>query len=234
VRSGIERHDDDREIHLTWGSAPLPGSAACGDPYAPRHSLAGAPCAPSAVPTYCPEGRRAHPAFGVLPQPSPHISCGARVPSAIGVTPQYVREPSRACPLGGISWNGTSRAFGKRTSHTTATPPLRNEIEPGLNAEFAGSFHRRSATVTAAGDTTCMASSYTLDLPCGCTVYVARHPRTGLAHTRVIEARGRRCQVRRHAVGVRLWLWELLPEPGVTNARVRFEVSDPESAHGLR
>ncbi len=63
------------------------------------------------------------------------------------------------------------------------------------NAEFAGSFHRRPATVTAAGDTTCVASSYTLDLPCGCTVYVSRHPRTGLAHTRVIEARGRWCQV---------------------------------------
>jgi arylsulfatase A len=33
-------------IRLTWGSAPHPGSVACGDPCAPRRSLAGAPCAP--------------------------------------------------------------------------------------------------------------------------------------------------------------------------------------------
>src|SRR5262245_51712081 len=31
---------------LRWGSAPHPGSVACGGPYAPRRSLAGAPCAP--------------------------------------------------------------------------------------------------------------------------------------------------------------------------------------------
>jgi protein TonB len=32
---------------LDRGSAPDPGSVACGDPYAPRRSLPGAPCAPS-------------------------------------------------------------------------------------------------------------------------------------------------------------------------------------------
>ena len=31
---------------LIWGSAPNPGSVACGDPCAPRRSLAGARCAP--------------------------------------------------------------------------------------------------------------------------------------------------------------------------------------------
>jgi enediyne biosynthesis protein E4 len=33
-------------LALTWGSAPHLGSVACGDPCAPRRSLAGAPCAP--------------------------------------------------------------------------------------------------------------------------------------------------------------------------------------------
>jgi hypothetical protein len=76
-----------------------------------------------------------------------------------------------------------------------------------------------------------MTSSYTIELPCSCTVYVSRHPRTGVAHTRVIEARGRRCRVRSHAVGTRLWLWELLPEQGVPDARVCFEASDLDWAH---
>lgn len=55
--------------------------------------------------------------------------------------------------------------------------------------------------------------SYTLTLQCGCTVYVSCHPRTRLAHTRVLESRGRACTVRRHAVGTRFFLWELLPDP---------------------
>jgi hypothetical protein len=55
--------------------------------------------------------------------------------------------------------------------------------------------------------------SYTLTLPCNCLVYVSCHPRTGLAHTRVIESRGEGCERRRHAVGLRLNLWELLPDP---------------------
>jgi len=55
--------------------------------------------------------------------------------------------------------------------------------------------------------------SYTLTLQCGCTVYVARHPVSGLSHTRIVEKRGLQCNVRRHEVGLRLFLWELLPDP---------------------
>ncbi len=55
--------------------------------------------------------------------------------------------------------------------------------------------------------------SYTLTIGCGCVVYVASHPRTRIVHTRIIERRGTGCQVRSHDVGVRLQLWELLPEP---------------------
>jgi len=55
--------------------------------------------------------------------------------------------------------------------------------------------------------------SYTLTLQCGCVVYVSCHPQTGVAHTRIIQARAAGCRVRRHDVGVRLFLWELLPEP---------------------
>ena len=54
--------------------------------------------------------------------------------------------------------------------------------------------------------------SYTLTLECGCIVYVACNPATGVAHTRVIESRGVTCKSRKHDVGVRLFLWELLPE----------------------
>lgn len=53
--------------------------------------------------------------------------------------------------------------------------------------------------------------SYTVTLGCGCRVYVACHPRTGLAHTRIIEVRSSRCAIRSHDVGVRVPLWELLP-----------------------
>ena len=55
--------------------------------------------------------------------------------------------------------------------------------------------------------------SYNLSLTCGCVVYVSCHPLTRVAHTRVIEARGAACSVRRHEVGLRLYLWELLPQP---------------------
>jgi hypothetical protein len=53
--------------------------------------------------------------------------------------------------------------------------------------------------------------SYTLRLQCGCVVYVARNPHTGVAHTRVIETRGAGCGVRRHEVGLRLGVWDMLP-----------------------
>jgi hypothetical protein len=58
-----------------------------------------------------------------------------------------------------------------------------------------------------------LAMSYTLTLQCGCTVYVACDPTTQVAHRRVIERRGAWCRVRRHDVGVRLHLWEILPDP---------------------
>ncbi len=54
--------------------------------------------------------------------------------------------------------------------------------------------------------------SYNLTLPCGCIVYVACHPRTRIAHTRIIERRGPACCHRRHEVGLRLRLWEILPD----------------------
>jgi hypothetical protein len=56
--------------------------------------------------------------------------------------------------------------------------------------------------------------SYNVTLQCGCIVYVACHPETGVAHTRVLEGRGRLCLVRTHEVGVRLALAELLPDHG--------------------
>ena len=55
--------------------------------------------------------------------------------------------------------------------------------------------------------------SYTLTLQCGCTVFVACHPATRIAHTRIIETRGPACRVRRHEVGLKLYLWEILPDP---------------------
>jgi hypothetical protein len=56
--------------------------------------------------------------------------------------------------------------------------------------------------------------SYNLTLPCGCIVYVSVHPATRVAPARVIQTRGIGCRVRRHLVGLRLYLWELLPDPG--------------------
>jgi hypothetical protein len=55
--------------------------------------------------------------------------------------------------------------------------------------------------------------SYNLTLQCGCVVYVSAHPQTHIAHTRVIQTRGTACHVRRHEVGLRLYLWEILPDP---------------------
>jgi len=54
--------------------------------------------------------------------------------------------------------------------------------------------------------------SYNLELPCGCIVYVSCHPVTRLAHTRVIQFRNQSCSRRRHEVGARLFLWEILPD----------------------
>jgi len=62
--------------------------------------------------------------------------------------------------------------------------------------------------------------SYTVSLGCGCQVYVSCHPRSGVAHTRVIEFRSQRCAIRSHDVGVRIPAWELL----------RYEPDDPRDA----
>ena len=72
--------------------------------------------------------------------------------------------------------------------------------------------------------------SYNLTLQCGCMVYVACHPRTAIAHTRVIERRDPGCRVRRHEVGLRLHLWELLPDPQHRTGPV-FVVSDRPATH---
>lgn len=69
-----------------------------------------------------------------------------------------------------------------------------------------------------------MFSSYSVTLWCGCRVYVSRHPRTGSTNARVLESRGPACRVRTHAVGARLWLWELLPDRRQPEPALRFEL----------
>jgi len=54
--------------------------------------------------------------------------------------------------------------------------------------------------------------SYTLNLHCGCVVYVSVHPETQIPQTRTVQTRGSNCGSKRHAVGSRLYLWELLPD----------------------
>jgi hypothetical protein len=67
--------------------------------------------------------------------------------------------------------------------------------------------------------------SYNLTLSCGCVVYVSQHPKTGVAHTRVVQSRSATCRHRRHEIGARLFLWEILPE---TPDAVKIEWSDQE------
>jgi len=54
--------------------------------------------------------------------------------------------------------------------------------------------------------------SYKLTLQCGCVVRVATQPNSRMVHTRVIDASGASCGVRRHQPGLRLYLWEMLPD----------------------
>jgi hypothetical protein len=54
--------------------------------------------------------------------------------------------------------------------------------------------------------------SYTLTLSCGCVVFVVCQPETRIATSRVIKSRGKTCQIRRHHIGVHLFLWEILPD----------------------
>jgi hypothetical protein len=65
--------------------------------------------------------------------------------------------------------------------------------------------------------------SYNLTLECGCVVYVSCHPRTGVAHTRVIERRGAKCRQRMHDRGVHLWLRDLLPAEHDAHSYVQRE-----------
>jgi hypothetical protein len=37
-------------------------------------------------------------------------------------------------------------------------------------------------------------------------------PVTGIARSRIVEARSDECPVKTHERGARLWLWELLPD----------------------
>ena len=90
-------------------------------------------------------------------------------------------------------------------------PPERNRRALHVLARAITDTSRRRGAVVAKRVHT-LPMSYNLLLDCGCTVYVACHPQTNEAHTRVIEFRGARCAVRRHEVGLKLYLWELLPE----------------------
>ncbi|MEO8678331.1 MAG: hypothetical protein ABI665_04750 [Vicinamibacterales bacterium] len=65
--------------------------------------------------------------------------------------------------------------------------------------------------------------SYLLTVPCGCVVHVVRDPRTNHVQTRVIAQRGATCHWRNHDVGVRFFLWEMLPEPAHRQAPERVE-----------
>jgi len=67
--------------------------------------------------------------------------------------------------------------------------------------------------------------SYTILLRCGCAVYVSCNPETGVAHTRIIERRGDTCADRRHEVGMRLWLWEMLPDSARLTESARLRLS---------
>ncbi len=52
--------------------------------------------------------------------------------------------------------------------------------------------------------------SYNLTLQCGCLVYIACDPLTSVAHARIIERRDPGCRVRKHEIGLRLPLWEIV------------------------
>jgi hypothetical protein len=72
--------------------------------------------------------------------------------------------------------------------------------------------------------------SYSLSLACGCVIYVSCHPVTRLAHTRIVQSRGPACKIRRHDVGARLFLWEILPDPAHRTAPVWVD-ADGAVAH---
>ena len=57
-------------------------------------------------------------------------------------------------------------------------------------------------------------------------MYVSCNPKTGVAHTRVIERRHAACADRRHDVGLRLRLWEMLPDPRLHDAQIEYYALD--------
>jgi hypothetical protein len=65
--------------------------------------------------------------------------------------------------------------------------------------------------------------SYTITLWCGCRVYVACDPRTRVAHSRIVERRGAACGDRRHDIGARLRLWEILPDPRLSDQQIQYD-----------
>jgi hypothetical protein len=73
--------------------------------------------------------------------------------------------------------------------------------------------------------------SHNITLSCGCVVYVACDPQTNIAHTRVIESRSPECRVRRHEVGLRLFLWELLPDRDGRLESVAVATSSRDASH---
>src|SRR5712691_2672666 len=82
IARSLENNDSiERRLNGTLltnvGSAPHPGSVACGGPYAPRRSLAGAPCAPKPRRRRCDRiVGRTEPASG-LPKPRYVVAPGA-------------------------------------------------------------------------------------------------------------------------------------------------------------
>jgi hypothetical protein len=81
-----------------------------------------------------------------------------------------------------------------------------------------------------------MTMSYNLTLHCGCLVYVSCHPKTRVAHTRIIQSRGVECSLRKHEVGARLFLWEILPDrvqrSAVTESDQRPVFGEERADHG--
>lgn len=55
--------------------------------------------------------------------------------------------------------------------------------------------------------------SYILTLACGCVVHVNNESGSDAAPIRILQARGQVCGVLGHRVGLRVSLWELLPDP---------------------
>jgi hypothetical protein len=68
--------------------------------------------------------------------------------------------------------------------------------------------------------------SYAITLWCGCSVYVSCDPKTGLAHARILDRRSAACTDRRHEVGLRLRLWEMLPDPRLREPQIEYYALD--------